>query len=195
MEAGDEITIEVDRLITQEEAEAIMADLQADSHENRGYFVRIDCSTGATESAANRLANGRFANGDVGAAQTGLEPGTFEVEVREGRECPVDEPSEAPPPSAPVESTSGPFEGDVTAEVQAAAGEDSTVITSAVIDGSLVVQTTIADPRGDAGSPEAEQAVRICEAAATLYPDLNVRVQEVDETTFAHNIDGPCIEY
>jgi energy-converting hydrogenase Eha subunit B len=52
-----------------------------------GYFVRINCSTGGAAKADNRLANGRYAVGRLGAAQTGLPVGGSEFSVNEERTC------------------------------------------------------------------------------------------------------------
>jgi len=50
--------------------------------------------------------------------------------------------------------------------------------------GRISVETTIVDPRGDAGSAEAESALEICEAAAALDGVTYVNVMEADGTTF-----------
>lgn len=53
-------------------------------------------------------------------------------------------------------------------------------------DNNWEVLTTIVDPRGDAGSPEAVQAVALCEEAKALVPaDPTIKVLEEDGTTFA----------
>ena len=49
----------------------------------------INCSTGATTAADNRLANGKFALGALGAAQVGLEEGGAEFEALDDRTCPA----------------------------------------------------------------------------------------------------------
>jgi hypothetical protein len=54
-----------------------------------GYFVYINCSTGGTAGADNRLANGRYAKGNIGVATTGLNDGDKEFEPVEGRDCPA----------------------------------------------------------------------------------------------------------
>ncbi len=53
-----------------------------------GYHVQINCSTGGSASADNRLGNGRFAIGALGAAQVGLKDGASEFKVNEHATCP-----------------------------------------------------------------------------------------------------------
>ncbi len=53
-----------------------------------GYFVEIHCSTNGSDSVDNRLARGRFAIGQLGKLQVGLDPGTSEFEVWDGIQCP-----------------------------------------------------------------------------------------------------------
>lgn len=85
---GDIYRVTVDQIVTQSEATAIIVELRAAQQLEGGYFVQINCSTGGTESADNRLANGKFAIGTRGAALTGLAPGGMEATVNEGRTCP-----------------------------------------------------------------------------------------------------------
>lgn len=58
-------------------------------HDDAGWFVEINCKTGGTAKADNRLANGRKAVGSVGAAATGLEDGKAEFEANAGATCPA----------------------------------------------------------------------------------------------------------
>lgn len=51
-----------------------------------GYWVRINCTTGSQGEAPNRLANGHFAVGKLGVAQTG-DLGRFDGVVP-GARCP-----------------------------------------------------------------------------------------------------------
>lgn len=70
--------------------------------------------------------------------------------------------------------------------------------------GRLEVATTLVDPRGDAGSPEAQEAIAICEASVSLLEDLGVSnpfvsVVEDDGTTwilYGHPLvpEGECGE-
>jgi hypothetical protein len=82
------IVAEVDSLPDPSGLEAIFAAVRDDNDSKDGsYSLGIDCSTGGTWAAANRLASGRF--GDLGAAQTGLQDGASEFEVNDDRTCPV----------------------------------------------------------------------------------------------------------
>ena len=98
---------------------------------------------------------------------------------------------------------------DWTAElVNAAAGEPwADAITSAVETepGRLEVSTTIVDPRGDDGSPEAQLAIAVCEAAVGLLEGAGagegayVAVFEDDGTHFVlyghpRVTEGECTE-
>jgi hypothetical protein len=87
-EKGD-ITVEVDQLVTEDQARAIAEDLRGKQTKDNGYWVSINCSTGGTAKADNRLANARFGIGALGQAKTGLDEGQIEVEVNEGRSCPA----------------------------------------------------------------------------------------------------------
>jgi len=64
--------------------------------------------------------------------------------------------------------------------------------------GELEVQSTITDPRGDAGSVEAQQALQICEAAAAARPDATlIYVLERDGSIFIQRgtaTGGACTE-
>jgi hypothetical protein len=85
--------------------------------------------------------------------------------------------SAAPQASSPVAGTA-----DRTADLHASVGD---IVLSAVETepGRLEVETTITDPRGDAGSPEAREAIAVCEAARDLGYE-HVRVSEADGSTF-----------
>lgn len=54
-----------------------------------GYFVSIDCATGGTTKAANRLATGKYAVGQEGAAATGLKDGDSEFTPNQPARCPA----------------------------------------------------------------------------------------------------------
>ncbi|WP_326597763.1 hypothetical protein [Streptomyces sp. NBC_01803] len=75
---------------TADDLEAVFDAVIADLDEDGGYFVDINCSTGATEAADNRLANGRYARGDSGAAATGLPAGESEFEPVAAATCPAE---------------------------------------------------------------------------------------------------------
>ncbi|MFE1290062.1 hypothetical protein [Streptomyces sp. NPDC058751] len=59
-----------------------------------GYYVMINCSTGGTKSVDNRLANGQYAIGSMGAATTGLKDGSTEFSTNKGQTCPVSQAEE-----------------------------------------------------------------------------------------------------
>ncbi|KON72564.1 hypothetical protein M768_13735 [Cellulosimicrobium cellulans F16] len=85
---GDVYQVLVSQTLTPDDARAIVTKLQEAQTAEGGYFVQINCSTGATVSADNRQANGKFAIGTLGAAQTGLEEGAFEATLVDGATCP-----------------------------------------------------------------------------------------------------------
>jgi PBP1b-binding outer membrane lipoprotein LpoB len=82
------IVVEVDGLPTEEQMRGIFDEVVAGQTKDGGQSVLINCSTGGTESVDNRLANGRFAIGQLGAAQTGLEAGDSEFSVNSSSACP-----------------------------------------------------------------------------------------------------------
>lgn len=71
---------------------AVFDDVIGGLNDDAGYFVHINCSTGGTAKMDNRLANGRYAVGNMGSATTGLEDGESEFEPNSGRTCPADDP-------------------------------------------------------------------------------------------------------
>lgn len=86
-------------------------------------------------------------------------------------------------------------EVDVTAEVVDVA---SAIVTRAIFDGeTLRVETWLEDPRGADGSPEAQEAIEVCQDAQSLGYD-RVYVSEDDGSTFVvagHSEYGPeCTE-
>lgn len=86
---GGNIVVEVDQLPTKEQMTSIVTDLRGQQSKEAGYFVSINCSTGGTAKADNRLGNGRFGIGAAGEARTGLDDGVIDVQVNEGRTCPA----------------------------------------------------------------------------------------------------------
>jgi hypothetical protein len=54
-----------------------------------GYSIVINCSTGGTARVDNRLANGKYAVGRMGAASTGLKDGGTEFSTNAGQSCPA----------------------------------------------------------------------------------------------------------
>lgn len=71
---------------------------------------------------------------------------------------------------------------DRTADVRAVAGDTVTSATETE-PGRIEVDTTIADPRGGAGSAEAVAAIAVCNAVLSLGV-THVTVREADGTTF-----------
>lgn len=90
---------------------------------------------------------------------------------------------------------------DVTKQLKAAAGARAKHIDVATETepGRIVVETSLVDPRGDAGSPAAKDAIAICEATVKLKGTEHVSVMEADGTTwilFGHPMatEGECTE-
>lgn len=79
------VTVEVD---STKNLRAVFDDVIKDLDDEAAYHVLINCSTGGTKTADNRLANGKYAVGNTGAAATGLEDGKSEFTENEGRTCP-----------------------------------------------------------------------------------------------------------
>ena len=79
------VVVEVD---STDGLEAVFDDVAKKLTEEAGWFVQINCSSGNTEHVDNRLANGKKAVGNMGAARTGLDDGATEFEPNEGRSCP-----------------------------------------------------------------------------------------------------------
>lgn len=98
--------------------------------------------------------------------------------------CSGDAPDEAT--AAPATETSTEAEAsapvDRTADAQAVAGDVVTKATETE-PGRIEVETTIADPRSDAGSAEAQSAIAVCEAVRGLGAE-HVSVLESDGSTF-----------
>ncbi len=90
------LVAEVTTMPAHEGLRSIFDSIQAVSRPDGGYFVSINCATGGTDTSDNRLANGKFAVGTLGAAQTGLEPGGDWFEVVADRTCPESVPSPSP---------------------------------------------------------------------------------------------------
>lgn len=93
----DLVRVAVDALPAGDGLRTIFDAVRATKKQDGGYFVQINCSTGGTDQADNRLANGRFAVGALGAAQTGLKPGAAEFEAEAGRTCPAGPPETLDP--------------------------------------------------------------------------------------------------
>ncbi len=102
------------------------------------------------------------------------------------------EPAPEPVATAPAKTFVDQIRDDV--------GSYANLITSAeeTEPGRIEVGTSIVDPRGDNGSPEAQQAIAICEAVMIATGASYVNVAEEDGTTFVlagHPTYGPdCTE-
>lgn len=84
------LIVTVDQLYTVDQMAQIIQDLQGKYTREDGYYVQINCSRGGTSSVDNRLANGKFAVGPIGAVRTGLESGQYELTPVAGAKCPPD---------------------------------------------------------------------------------------------------------
>ncbi|MGW1440297.1 hypothetical protein ACWD7M_34255 [Streptomyces griseus] len=80
------VEVEVD---TTKDLRAVFDDVVRGLKDEAGYYVMINCSSGGTAAADNRLANGQYANGSMGAATTGLDDGTTEFDTNDGATCPA----------------------------------------------------------------------------------------------------------
>ncbi|QJT04368.1 hypothetical protein G9272_32135 [Streptomyces asoensis] len=80
-----QVVVEVDSLTGLKDVfTAVTKKLTAEA----GYFIDINCSSGGTASVDNRLANGKLARGNMGAAATGLDEDGSEFSTNAGRTCP-----------------------------------------------------------------------------------------------------------
>lgn len=80
------VSVKVD---TTKNLKAVFDDVASKLTEEAGYLIEINCSTGAAKAADNRLANGKKAVGNMGAATTGLKDGATTFEKVAGATCPV----------------------------------------------------------------------------------------------------------
>lgn len=94
-------------------------------------------------------------------------------------------PAEEPAPSSPeaASATSEPPAVDRTAEVQKVAG-DHVLKAEETDPGRIVVETDLVDPRGEDGSPAAQQAIAVCEAVVQLGDVEHVSLMEKDGTSW-----------
>jgi ABC-type oligopeptide transport system substrate-binding subunit len=81
-----QVTVEVD---TTKDLRAVFDDVTDSLTDEAGYFISINCSSGGTGTSDNRLANGKYAVGNIGAAATGLDEGGSEFSTNKGRSCPA----------------------------------------------------------------------------------------------------------
>lgn len=89
-EQGGAIDVRVEAMPAGDGLRAVFDDVRTGkSRPDGGYFVSINCTTGGSAGADNRLGNGKFAVGQLGAAQTGLPAGGHEFEPVAERTCPA----------------------------------------------------------------------------------------------------------
>ncbi|RII94563.1 hypothetical protein [Clavibacter californiensis] len=90
----------------------------------------------------------------------------------------------APEPAALAPATSAPAaDSEISTAAQALVGGSVTAATETE-PGRLKLDTTIVDPRGDDGSPEALEALALCEQAKAIPGVTDVSVMEADGTHF-----------
>ncbi|MYR46609.1 hypothetical protein [Streptomyces sp. SID5910] len=75
------VTVEVK---TTDGMQDVFEDVAGKLSEDAGYFVEINCAPGGA-----RLANGKKAVGNMGAAATGLDDGKSEYEAQPNAKCPA----------------------------------------------------------------------------------------------------------
>lgn len=80
-----QVVIEVD---TTKDLKAVFTAVTKTLKDEAGYFIDINCSTGGTKTVDNRLATGKLARGNMGAAATGLDEDDSEFSTNKGRTCP-----------------------------------------------------------------------------------------------------------
>lgn len=85
---GNKRTVEV-QVDTAKDLKAVFDHVVRGLKDEVGYYVMLNCTTGGTAKADNRLANGQYANGSMGAATTGLDEGTTEFDTNDGATCPA----------------------------------------------------------------------------------------------------------
>lgn len=94
LEVGEKpstLNVYVPKLPTAGETSLIVEDLQDQySTQDDGYFVQIFCEESGQFESGNRLANARFAVGNIGAARTGLNDGEKKIDAVVGAHCPAD---------------------------------------------------------------------------------------------------------
>ncbi|WP_206337338.1 hypothetical protein [Streptomyces sp. Z26] len=84
---GNQRTVDIEVKSTKQ-LEAVFEDAADKLTDDAGYYIGINCNSGGSAAADNRLANGRKAVGSIGAAVTGMNDGDIEYEAVEGRTCP-----------------------------------------------------------------------------------------------------------
>ncbi|MGW3711359.1 hypothetical protein ACWDN6_14575 [Streptomyces albogriseolus] len=87
-DTGNQRTVRVE-VKTADRIEDVFNTVADTLDDEGGWFVEINCSTGGTKSADNRLGNGKKAVGATGAAATGLDEGGTQFEAQPNPECPA----------------------------------------------------------------------------------------------------------
>lgn len=87
-DSGNQRTVRVE-VKTADHIEDVFEDVAGKLTEEAAWFVEINCQTGGTGKADNRLGNGRKAVGTIGAAGTGLADGETEFEALPDPKCPA----------------------------------------------------------------------------------------------------------
>lgn len=86
--------------------------------------------------------------------------------------------------SAPTAPPSDP--SDITAEVKAVAPDLESYVVSATVTepGRVTIESSLVDPRGEDGSPEALLAIQLCNDVVGLGEISHVSIMEKDGTTW-----------
>jgi uncharacterized protein YceK len=84
---------------------------------------------------------------------------------------------------SPEASSAPAATSEISTAAQALVGGSVTAATETE-PGRLQLDTTIVDPRGEAGSPEALEALDLCEQAKAIPGVTHVSVMEADGTSF-----------
>lgn len=146
------------------------------------------CALRVTSSGSTRSGDGTALTLGSGKLQTmrtwGITATLITAALLAGCSSAADE----TPTATTASTSSAPASADVTDQIREAVGSYANLITSAEEPepGRIEVGTSIVDPRGDDGTPEAEQAVGICQRLKNANPDAtSIVVYEQDGTTFA----------
>jgi hypothetical protein len=90
----------------------------------------------------------------------------------------------APEAAATVPASATPTaESEIATAARALTG-GSVTDAAEIQPGRIQLDTTIVDPRGEDGSPEALEAIGLCEQAMAIPGVMHVSVMEADGTTF-----------
>ncbi|MEV5086864.1 hypothetical protein AB0N18_02755 [Streptomyces griseoincarnatus] len=87
-DSGNQRTVRVE-VETADHLREVFDDVAGKLTEEAAWFVEINCKTGGTGKADNRLGNGRKSVGTIGAAGTGMPDGESEFEALPDPKCPA----------------------------------------------------------------------------------------------------------